>query len=64
MEFNYLEARATSRRQFTFYHQVPRNFCYSFYGPRMKRWKAETMKDWVDLGATSGFEHGTPGLGI
>ena len=64
MEFNYLKARATSRRQFTFYHQVPRNFWYTFYRPRMKRWKAETMKDWVDLGATSGFEHGTPGLGI
>ena len=25
---------ATSRRQFTFYHSVPRNFWYSFYRPR------------------------------
>ena len=26
MGFNYLKARATSRRQFTFCHKVPRNF--------------------------------------
>ena len=25
------EVRATSRRQFTFYHKVPRNSWYSFY---------------------------------
>ena len=33
MGFSCLKARATSRRQFTFYHQVPRNW-YSFYRPR------------------------------
>ena len=34
MGFNYLKATATSRRQFTFYHSVPRNSWYSFYRPR------------------------------
>ena len=34
MGFNCLKATATSRRQFTFYHYVPRNFWYSFYRPR------------------------------
>ena len=34
MGFNYLKATATSRRQFTFYNSVPRNFWYSFYCPR------------------------------
>ena len=35
MGFNYRKARATSRRQFTFYHHVPSNFSYSlFYRPR------------------------------
>ena len=29
-----LKTRATSRRQFTFYHHVPKNSCYSFYRPR------------------------------
>ena len=33
MEFNYLKATATSRRQFTFYHSVPRTSWYSFYQP-------------------------------
>ena len=33
MEFNCLKARATSRRQFTFYHQVPRDSWYSLYWP-------------------------------
>ena len=32
--FNCLKARANSRGQFTFYHEVPRNFWYSFYQPR------------------------------
>ena len=41
MGFNCLKATATSRRQFTFYHSVPRNSWYSFYRPR---------KDEVDLG--------------
>ena len=34
MAFNCLKATATSRRQFTFYHSVPRNSWYSFYRPR------------------------------
>ena len=34
MEFNYLKARATLRRQFTLYHKVPRNSWYLFYHPR------------------------------
>ena len=34
MGFNCLKATATSRRQFTFYHSVPRNYWYSFYQPR------------------------------
>ena len=32
--FNCLKASATSRRQFTFYHLVPRYSWYSFYRPR------------------------------
>ena len=31
MGFNCLKARATLRKQFTFYHYVPRNSWYSFY---------------------------------
>ena len=34
MGFNCLKATATSRRQFTFYHLVPRNSWYSFYQPQ------------------------------
>ena len=34
MAFNSLKARATSRRQFTFYHEVPRNSWCSLYRPR------------------------------
>ena len=34
MGFNCLKVTATSSRQFTFYHSVPRNFWYSFYRPR------------------------------
>ena len=34
MRFNCLKASATSRRQFTFYHLVPRYSWYSFYRPR------------------------------
>ena len=33
MGFNCLKATATSSRQFTFYHSVPRTFWYSFYRP-------------------------------
>ena len=39
MGFNCLKATATSRRQFTFYHSVPRNSWYSFYRP----WKDERL---------------------
>ena len=34
MGFNCLKATVTSRRQFTFYHSVPRNSWCSFYRPR------------------------------
>ena len=34
MGFNCLKARVTSRRQFTFYHQVTRNSWYSLYWPQ------------------------------
>ena len=34
IRFNCLKATATSRRQFTFYHSVPRNSWYSFYRPQ------------------------------
>ena len=34
MGFSCLKARATSRRQFTFYHSVPRRPWCSFYRPR------------------------------
>ena len=34
MGLNCLKAIATSRRQFTFYHSVPRNSWYSFYQPQ------------------------------
>ena len=41
MGFNCLKATATSRRQFNFYHSVPRNYWYSFYrsckGERLSR---------------------------
>ena len=35
---NCLKATATSWRQFTFYHSVPRYFWYSFYRPRKDEW--------------------------
>ena len=38
MGSNCLKARATSKRQFAFYDQLPRNSWYSFYQP----WKDET----------------------
>ena len=34
MGFNYLKPSVTSRRQYTFYHKVPRYSWYSFYQPR------------------------------
>ena len=39
MGFNCLKASSTSRRQFTFYHEVPRCSWYSFYRP----WKDERL---------------------
>ena len=39
MGFNCFKTTATSRRQFTFYHSVPRNSWYSFYRP----WKDERL---------------------
>ena len=55
--FNCLKARAASRRQFTFYHSVPRNSWYSFIN-------LGRMKGWVDLEVTQGFWTWSPGLGI
>ena len=49
--------RATTRTQFTFYHEAPRNSWYLFN-------KTQKMKGWVVLEATSGFQHRTIGLGI
>ena len=40
MGFNCLKARATSRRQFTFYHLVPRNLWYSGGALFVGEWKA------------------------
>ena len=56
MGFNCLKATATSRRQFTFYHSVPRNSRYSFYD-------LVRMKGWVDLGATQWFWTRNPWTG-
>ena len=43
--------RATTKRQFTFYHYVPKNSWYSFDQPR----KDESLEPPI------GFEQGTPG---
>ena len=50
--------RATKRRQFTFYDSVTRSSRYSFNQPR----KDEKM--WFTSEPPSGFESGTPVLGI
>ena len=51
--------RVTTSRQCTFYHFVPRNPWYSFDQPQ----KGERLsRPWSH--PPSGFEHGTPGLGI
>ena len=50
--------RATSMRQFTFYHKVPRNFCYSFDRPQKDEWLSQPWSHPVV------FEHRTPGLVI
>ena len=54
--FNCLKARSTFRRQFTFYHLVPRNSWYLFYRPRKD-------ESWVDLGATHWFWIRDPWIG-
>ena len=51
MGFNFLRARATSRRQFA---EIP-GTDFTNLG---------RMKDCVDLGGLCGFEHGAPGLSI
>ena len=48
IRFNYLNARATSRREFTFYHEFPRNPWYSFYRPPKD-------ESWIALGVTQWF---------
>ena len=53
MGFNCLKATATSRRQFTFYHSVPRNSWYSFYRPRKDEMLSQPWSHPVV------FEHGT-----
>ena len=50
--------KATARRQYTFYHSVPRSSWYSIDLP----WKNEKTE--LTLEPPSGFEPGTPGLGI
>ena len=52
MGFNCLKATAT------FYHSVPQKFLVLILSTS-ERWKAEST-----LEPPSGFEHGTPGLGI
>ena len=50
MEFNCLKATATSRRQFTFYHSVPRNSWYSFYRPRKDEGLSRPLsRPWVSF---------------
>ena len=58
MGFNYLKVRAPLRRQFTFYHWVPRNFWYSFDRPRKDERLSQPWSYPVVLNT------GTPGLGI
>ena len=50
--------RATSRRKFTFYLLSSQKFL-ALILPTLEGWKAEST-----LELASGFEHGTPGLGI
>ena len=49
MGFNCLKARATMRRQFTFYHSVPRNSWYSFNRPRKDERLSQTWSHRVVL---------------
>ena len=50
--------RATSRKQFTFYHNVPRNFWYSFDRPQKDEWLSQPWSHPVV------FEYRTPALVI
>ena len=54
--FNCLKARATSRRQFTFYHKFPEI-------PGTHFINLGRMKGWVDLGATHWFGTWDPWIG-
>ena len=56
MGFNCLKATATSRRQFTFYHWVPRYSGTHFINLGRR-------KGWVDLGATQWFWTWNPSIG-
>ena len=57
------QATVTSRRQFTFYHSVPRNSWYSFYRPRKdeglsRRWSHPVVlntgpQDWESSALTT-----------
>ena len=58
MGINCLKARATSRRQFTFYHLSPQK-CLVLTLSTSEGWKAEST-----LEPLSGLEHGTHGLRI
>ena len=58
MGINCLKARATSRRQFTFYHLSPQK-CLVLTLSTSEGWKAE-----LTLEPLSGLEHGTHGLRI
>ena len=58
MGFNCLQARATSRRQFTFYHLSSQKSLIVIFSTS-EGWMAEST-----LEPPSGFEHRTPGLGI
>ena len=57
MKFNFLKARVTSRRQFTFYHNFPEIPVLIL--STLEGWKAESI-----LEPPSRFEHETSGLGI
>ena len=56
--FNCLKARATSRRQFTFFPLSSQKFMALILSTS-EEWKAMST-----LEPSSSFEHGTPGLGI
>ena len=49
MGFNCLKAKGTLRRQFTFYHWVPRKSWYSFYQPRKNERLSQPWSHPVDL---------------